>query len=76
MIPVEVEAAFTQRGNPQPKSLIWDGQKLAVTDMGRRWSEDDGFHMLVRVMDNRIFELAYNGVNWHGREVLKPPTFV
>jgi hypothetical protein len=69
----EVEATFMPDGWPVPKSLTWYDVRLAVKEMGRRWKEDDGIHLLVRVADGRVFELHTNGSLWQAALISDPP---
>ncbi|MFP4321702.1 MAG: hypothetical protein ACLFTK_04545 [Anaerolineales bacterium] len=64
MKPCQVEVTFTQNGTPRPRSLTLDGQTLTVIDIGRRWADESGQHMLVRVADGRVYELLYRGAIW------------
>lgn len=73
---IEVEATFTARGEARPRQILWEGELLAVVDTGRRWTDAAGQHMLVRVSDQRTFELTYNGVGWTGKVVSQTTRFV
>jgi hypothetical protein len=72
----EVEARYTPDGWPIPSSLYWDGELLIVIDIGRRWRIEDGIHVLVRVPDERVFELHTNGSLWRAAVVSEPPHYV
>jgi hypothetical protein len=76
MIPCEVEATFTQDGAPRPKSILWDNIPCPVESIGRAWTSDAGRHVLARVKDGRVFELAYDGVRWQGKVVSAPPNVI
>ena len=60
--PTEVEVWIDARGVPVPRVFTWQGQRLAITDLGRRWEEegDDGpvRHFLVMVAGGDRFELV------------------
>ena len=60
--PTEVEAWIDAGGVPVPRAFTWQGRRLAITDLGRRWEEegDDGpiRHFLVMVTGGDRFELA------------------
>ncbi|HML22745.1 MAG TPA: hypothetical protein PKD09_13935 [Aggregatilinea sp.] len=71
--PVEVEAVWSADGWPQPARVLWHGDLLAVIDVGRRWKDDDGIHLLARLADGRVLELHTNGARWWGRTVSAPP---
>lgn len=73
---IEVEATFSHDGWPRPRQLRWEGETLAVVDTGRRWRDDDGIHVLVRVRDDRVFELHTNGSLWRGCVLSEPPQIV
>jgi len=70
---IEVEATFAIDGWPNPSALYWAGEALTVVDVGRRWKDEDGIHMLARVQDERVFELHTNGSVWRGRVISEPP---
>ncbi len=72
---ISVEASFTPDGWPVPTALRWEGTPLRVIDVGRRWRARDGVHVLVRVPDERVFELHTNGALWRARVVSEPPHF-
>lgn len=76
MRPTTVDATFSTNGDPRPRSLTWEGTMLTVKDIGRRWEDGMGRHMLVHVMDDRVFELVYNGVNWQVDIISQPPKVV
>ena len=71
-----VEAEYTPDGWPVPSSVLWEGETLPVIDVGRRWRADDGIHMLVRVLDGRVFELHTNGSLWRAAVIAEPPRWV
>ncbi len=75
MQPCRVEARFTAEGHARPSKIIWEEQELLVTEQGRRWYNEDGQHLLVKVADGRTFELLYNGTYWSGKIVSIPPQF-
>ncbi|MBN1202517.1 MAG: hypothetical protein JXJ20_11725 [Anaerolineae bacterium] len=69
----QVEAKFTPDGWPVPSVLRWQNETLAIIDVGRRWKTDDGIHLLVRVPDERVFELHTNGALWRACIRSEPP---
>jgi hypothetical protein len=71
----EVTATFAHNGWPIPTSVRWDSVTLPIVDIGRRWREDDGIHILVRVPDGRVFELHTNGSLWRAAVVSEPPHY-
>lgn len=70
--PVEVEATWSADGWPLPARVLWRGDLLPVIDVGRRWKDDDGIHLLARLPEGRVLELHTNGVRWWGRVVSEP----
>lgn len=70
-----VEARYTPDGWPVPTAMDWEGARLRVLDVGRRWRAEDGIHVLVRVPDGRVFELHTNGAVWRARVISEPPHF-
>lgn len=70
---VEVEATYSPDGWPTPSRLLWRGDLLPVLDVGRRWKEDDGIHLLARLPGGRVLELHTNGARWWARAVSEPP---
>ena len=73
--PCEVTATFTRKGDAHPTKILWEGEVLPIVETGRRWTEDDGQHMLARAADSRVFELLYNGTRWQAKIVSQPPHF-
>ena len=71
----EVSAVFTSDGWPVPSQVRWEGAYLDVLNVGRRWREDDGIHVLALVTDGRVFELHTNGSLWRARVVSEPSRF-
>jgi hypothetical protein len=71
----EVEATYTSDGWPIPSSVRWNGVTLPIVDIGRRWHEEDGIHVLVMVADGRVFELHTNGSLWRAAVMSEPPHF-
>jgi hypothetical protein len=73
--PAEVSARYTPDGWPIPASFTWEGATLPVVDLGRRWRDDNGVHLLARVADGRVFELHTNGAQWRAGLVSQPAQF-
>ncbi len=71
----EVIASFTADGWPVPAQVRWKGAYLDVINVGRRWRESDGIHVLVLVSGGIVFELHTNGSLWRARIVSEPPHF-
>ena len=59
--PTEVVARVGRDGVPVPRAFTWQGQQLAIADLGRRWQEEgpDGpvRHFLVMIAGGDRFEL-------------------
>ena len=71
--PCEVTATFTRKGEARPTEILWRGDLQQIIETGRRWTEEDGQHILARTADNRVFELLYNGARWQAKSVSQPP---
>ncbi len=71
--PVEVEANWSVDGWPTPARVLWHGDLLPVIDVGRRWKDANGVHLLARLLDGRVLELRTNGALWWGQVVSEPP---
>lgn len=60
--PTGVEARIDADGVQVPRAFTWQGRRLAIADLGRRWEEegDDSLirHFLVVVASGDRFELA------------------
>ena len=67
-----VEYQFKPGGEVQPKRFVFGGQIKNVQDIGRRWQDETGEHMLVMVDEEHVFELVFQP----GRELwqLRPIT--
>ena len=76
MTQISVKSRANQAGQQVPFSFIWDGTSYQVEDVGRRWEENDGEHILVRVeTNNRVFELRLEkeiDTWWMVKEHLSP----
>lgn len=60
MEPLEVTAKFDKEGNITPLRFTWKDINYQIESTGRHWDASDGKHILVMVLDGRIFELVYN----------------
>ena len=61
MEPIEITAHFDELGKITPLHFTWKGSLLRVESTGRRWSDDDGQHLLVMVSSGRIYQLTFRG---------------
>ena len=59
MDPVEVTARFDLSGKVTPLSFTWQGREYQVEGTGRRWLAQDGLHLLVMAVGERVFELVF-----------------
>lgn len=44
----------------RPTALMWEGQRLAIEEIERRWREPGGPAFRVRTKDGRRFQLRYD----------------
>lgn len=56
---IEVTAHFDEGGKIMPLSFTWKSSRYQIESVGRRWSAEDGQHILVMVPGGRIFELLF-----------------
>jgi hypothetical protein len=68
---IEVEAGVDGQGRVQPKSFFWEGQRHPVQDVGRRWLEAGGEHLLVMTPGGQTWELAHSGPDGGWRLIRK-----
>jgi hypothetical protein len=68
---VQVEYRYTVGKEIQPLHFVFAGQIKNVQDIGRRWQDEDGEHMLVMVEEERVFELVFQSLNkqWFLRSI-------
>lgn len=59
MQPVEVTARFDAKGKIYPLRLVLEGQEHLVVDVGRRWQDETGLHILVILSGFEAKELIY-----------------
>jgi hypothetical protein len=55
--PIEVIVRHDKSGKAYPLQLVSRGATHPVTDIGRRWQDDDGEHILVMLNSNQVCEL-------------------
>jgi hypothetical protein len=63
MEPIEVTAHFDEKGTITPLHFTWKGSLRRVESTGRRWTDEDGQHILVMVSSGRIYELTYRSAD-------------
>ena len=73
--PIDVEARRTSDGRLRPVAFDWHGQRLMVHAYGREWRSGEAEHMLVQVMGEQVFELAYRPVDGTWRLIRAPQDF-
>jgi hypothetical protein len=56
---IEVTAHFDEHGKATPLRFTWKGSVYQVESTGRRWTAEDGQHILVMALGGRIFELLF-----------------
>jgi hypothetical protein len=59
---IAVTASFAPDGKITPLRFCWRGGVFPVASTGRRWQEQDGYHILVMVASGQIFELLFSGL--------------
>ncbi len=64
MEPIEVTARFDRDGGITPLDFTWQGRKYPVTDVGRRWTDEEGEHILVMAGGERVYELVFASGRW------------
>lgn len=60
MEPTEVTVRFNIDGGFQPVSFTWKGVSHRIESSGRRWRDDQGYHVLVMAAGARVFELNFD----------------
>jgi hypothetical protein len=69
---IEVGAHKEIGGQWEPDRFIWQGTNYKILEIGRRWQDEDGQHILVMVLGGQVYELILDidQISWY----LKPPT--
>jgi hypothetical protein len=67
--PVDVIAHHDQSGKIYPLTFIRSGSAYKVRDVGRRWNDDAGEHILVMIDKDEVCELLHDA---DGRWFLLP----
>ncbi len=64
---IEITVRFDKDGRADPVSFSWNGQPHRIAHTGRRWTAEDGEHILVMDPSGRMFELmcAYPDKRWY-----------
>jgi hypothetical protein len=71
MEPIEVLARFKHNGVIHPLSFTWKGATYPVESTGRHWRDDQGFHILVMVPGEKVYELHFDPaeMTWNARVI-------
>lgn len=56
---IEVTAHFDENGNITPLHFNWKGGAYQVESTGRHWQDVEGWHILVMVAGDKLYELIY-----------------
>jgi hypothetical protein len=80
--PTEVEARFDSDGVPVPSAFTWQGRRLKIADLGRRWEDEEAGdlirHFLVMVAGGDRYELTQHAATgrWRVVRAWERPTLV
>jgi hypothetical protein len=68
---IEVSVHKEIDGLWEPDRFIWQARNYKILEIGRRWQDDDGEHILVMILGGQVYELilASDQISWY----LKPP---
>jgi hypothetical protein len=55
-----VECYASTRYPERPRAFLWEGERLEVAEVERRWRTPTGPAFRVRAVDGRVFTLAYD----------------
>jgi hypothetical protein len=75
---IEVTAHFDAQGNITPLHFSWQGGAYQVESTGRHWQDMDGWHTLVMVAGDKMYELIFrkNEGRWFIKQPGPKPMFV
>ncbi|MBN2470769.1 MAG: hypothetical protein JXN59_08605 [Anaerolineae bacterium] len=73
---ISLEVTCPTKDRAIPRAFAWEGRRLRITDLGRSWEAEDGYHRLVRVADGRTFELAEQAGTWRACVRSTPPAAI
>lgn len=75
LVEYEVEASFNAAGQARPLSVVVGGEQRPVISIGRRWSNNLGDFVLVRVSGGYSLEITLQNGTWFGRVVSQLPMY-
>lgn len=75
MDPVEVTARFSQNGEIHPREFRVESSRIRVTAVGRRWTTEEGIHILVLDAGSRAHHLLFvpGDAAWYLIKDITPP---
>lgn len=56
---IAVEAHFEVDGTIRPIAFLWQGKRLRIASLGRRWEKESERHFLVMTHDEQVYELVF-----------------
>lgn len=80
--PVSVTARFDEEGTVTPTAFTWQGRTYLISDVGRRWMEANGphllYHCLIMTPASETFELCLDAstLQWRIVRALEKPKLV
>jgi hypothetical protein len=54
---IEVNVRYDTKGRPVPVTITWEGNTYRVEFLGRRWSDEQGEHILVMLTGRKVVHL-------------------
>jgi hypothetical protein len=72
---VQVECYSGHTYAQEPRAVVWQGRRYAVTGVEQRWRTPEGPAFRVRVEPEGMFELHYDEMEdcWSLAQVVEPP---
>jgi hypothetical protein len=56
---IDVNAKWIGDDQPYPTWFAWQGLEYSIENLGRRWEDEAGLHILCAVKGGQVFELIY-----------------
>jgi len=74
---IEVTVRFDEQGTITPLQFTWKSSVHRVESTGRRWVDAAGLHILVMIVDGRMYELTYQSAEgrWYISRTASGRTF-